>query len=182
MNIDIVKEKETPLLGRKRFTMWADYQGSTPSRVKFCNEIANKLKVSKNLVVIRHIYTRFGEQRSKLLIHVYDDEKTMIELEGKNLIDKHKVEEKKTEEKKKEKPKDKKEENSAAKNSEAKDSAADGSEAEDSAAEGSEAEGSEAEATEERPAEEKKEENKSDEKKDETPEKSEKSTGKKDEA
>jgi len=165
MNIEIVKEKETPLLGRKRFTMWADYQGSTPSRVKFCNEIANKLKVSKDLVVIRHIYTRFGEQRSKLLIHIYDDEKTMIELEGKNLVEKHKVEEKKAEEKKK--PKEKKEESS-------------------------EAEGSKAEATEEKSAEDKKgetenkpaEEKSKEQTKDETPAKSEESTEteKKDEA
>jgi len=105
MELEIRKEKETPLLSRKRVTAWASYQGSTPSRVKLRSEMAKELKVKPELVILRHIYTRYGEQRCKIIAHVYKDEKTMVQLEGEQLVKKHQAPEKPAkEEKAEEKP------------------------------------------------------------------------------
>lgn len=89
MEIEITKEKETPLLSRKRVTAFAHYEGSTPSRLKIMKEVAKALKADENLVILRHIYTRFGQHRAKLIIHTYSDEQTMLRLEGAELVAKH---------------------------------------------------------------------------------------------
>ena len=107
MDIKIVKEKDTPLLSRKRVTIYAQYKGATPSRPELQGEIAKKLKTKPDLVVLRHIYTRFGQERSKIIVHIYNDTKTMVMLEGQALVDKHKPKgsaEKKQKESKEEKP------------------------------------------------------------------------------
>jgi small subunit ribosomal protein S24e len=89
MEIEVLKEKETPLLSRKRISAMAYYEGSTPSRIKILNEVAKKLKADVKLVSIRHIYTRFGSPRAKLIVHLYKDRKAYEVLEGKKLVDKH---------------------------------------------------------------------------------------------
>ncbi len=90
INIEIVKEKETPLLSRKRVTAWVLKEGPTPSRPTIRKELAKKLKVKPELVSIRHIYSRFGKQESKVIAHIYSDEATLLRLEGKGLVEKHK--------------------------------------------------------------------------------------------
>ncbi len=108
MEIDIVKEKETPLLSRKRVTAWAKYEGSTPSRVDTLKEFSKKINIKPEKIVIKHMYTRFGQQDVKIIANVYDDIDTLKRLEPKELIEKHKAvwDQKKTEggEKKKEGP------------------------------------------------------------------------------
>lgn len=89
MDIEIVKEKDTPLLSRKRVTAWVNSTGTTPSRKDLVKPVAAKLKVPEDTVSIRHIYTRHGEQRVKLIIHVYKDAETLKRLEGEGLVKKH---------------------------------------------------------------------------------------------
>ncbi len=116
MEIEIIKQKETPLLFRKRITAMVTFTGKTPSRTQLLKELAKKLKIKENLLIIRHIYTRYGEEKAKLIAHAYEKEDIIAKLEGDKLINKHKEkpkEDKKEEvkEKTEEKPKeDKKEE------------------------------------------------------------------------
>ena len=89
MEIEIVKEKETPLLSRRRINAMAYYEGATPSRVQFLNEVAKKLKADAKLISVRHIYTRFGSPRAKLIVHQYIDRASFEKLEGKGMVDKN---------------------------------------------------------------------------------------------
>jgi small subunit ribosomal protein S24e len=89
MEIEILKEKETPLLSRKRVTAMLTYSGTTPSRLQLAGELAKKLNVSKDLLVIRHIYNSFGNEKSKVIVNIYKDKKIMEQLELKKLIAKH---------------------------------------------------------------------------------------------
>lgn len=89
MKLEIISEKDTPLLSRKRISMMANYTGTTPSRDVLKKEIATKLNKGKNLIIIKHIYGRFGAQRCKIIVHVYDDEKTLKRIEEGYLIKKH---------------------------------------------------------------------------------------------
>jgi len=113
MKIEVLKERETPLLSRKRVSLMAEYQGPTPSRMDFLKEVAKIVDVDSSLIMIKHIYTRFGKQKAKIIAHVYSDRKEMEKLEDEYLLVKHK---KKEEEKKPEE----KVANAAAKDTEAK--------------------------------------------------------------
>ncbi|MFW6220637.1 MAG: hypothetical protein ACOC3X_03085, partial [Nanoarchaeota archaeon] len=118
MDIEIIKEKETPLLSRKRVTAWVYSEGVTPTRKKVCVQLSKHLKVKPELTIIRHIYTRFGQEKAKVIAHIYDDVNVLKRLELKKLVEKHNfldvkeetAEDKKEEAKAEEKPaEDKKE-------------------------------------------------------------------------
>lgn len=89
MKLDIQKERDTPLLARTRFTLSAEYSGATPSRRDFLKEVSKKLKSNEKLTVIRHVYSKFGRQKAKVIVHVYEDADAMKRLEGEGLIKKH---------------------------------------------------------------------------------------------
>jgi small subunit ribosomal protein S24e len=88
MELEILKEKETPLLSRKRITLEATYEGKTPSRIDLRKSVAGKIKSPEDLVIVRHIYTKFGQQKAKIIAHVYSDPKTLLQLEGEHMVGK----------------------------------------------------------------------------------------------
>ncbi len=97
MKVEVLKERETPLLSRKRVSLMAEYQGPTPSRMDFLKEVAKIVDSDPSLIIIKHIYTRFGRQKAKIIAHVYSNMDDMKKLEGEYLLKKHvkKEEEKK---------------------------------------------------------------------------------------
>ncbi len=103
----ILYEKENPLLNRKRVALEIDHpNSSTPSRTKLKSDIAKHLKTDEKLILIRHVYSKFGENKSKVIVHVYNDEKELNRLEKikreKAPKEEPKSEEKPTEQKSKE--------------------------------------------------------------------------------
>lgn len=77
-----IKETEMKLLGRKRVKFEIEHHGqTTPSKNKVKEEIASKYNTKPELVSIRHIYTRFGVPKVKVIAHIYDDEKILKFLE-----------------------------------------------------------------------------------------------------
>ena len=96
MKVEVLKERETPLLSRKRVSLMAEYQGPTPSRMDFLKEVAKIVDTDPSLIIIKHIYTRFGRQKAKIIAHVYNNADDMKKLEDEYLLKKHvKKEEKK---------------------------------------------------------------------------------------
>jgi len=93
MNLKILKQKESSLLSRKRITAEVTFKGTTPSKANLKKELASKLKSKEDLIEIRHIYGKFGEETAKVIAHVYENEKVM-----KSLVKKKKVKEAKKEE------------------------------------------------------------------------------------
>jgi len=89
MKLEVISEKETPLLSRKRISLMAFYDGKTPSRQELIAEVAKKIKKSKDLIIIKHIYGRFGSQKCKIIANVYDDEKSLKQIEDEYLTKKH---------------------------------------------------------------------------------------------
>ncbi|MBW3003211.1 hypothetical protein KY337_01510 [Candidatus Woesearchaeota archaeon] len=77
MELTIKKKIETPLLSRTRVTAEASYTGPTPSEDSIKDSLAAKLGTDKKLISVRHIYTRFGKQFSKIIAHVYENKKDM---------------------------------------------------------------------------------------------------------
>ncbi|MBW2967976.1 hypothetical protein KY362_05815 [Candidatus Woesearchaeota archaeon] len=105
MEVSILKERDTPLLSRKRYTLEIGFKGATPSRLQVRDEIANKLKADKALTVVKHVYNRYGIEKSRVIAHVYTKKEDMLRYEEKGLLEKHKAPEKPAEEKPAEKAK-----------------------------------------------------------------------------
>jgi small subunit ribosomal protein S24e len=70
MKLDIIKERDTPLLSRKRVTISIEYEGATPSRLDLKKEVAKKVGSKEDLTIIKHVYTRFGRQKAKVIAHI----------------------------------------------------------------------------------------------------------------
>ncbi len=95
MELELIKERDMPLLSRKRYSFYLTFKGSTPTRKEVRDVIAKKMKSEPELTVVKHIYTRYGISKAKVIAHVYSDKKDMERFEDKDLIAKHA--EKKTE-------------------------------------------------------------------------------------
>ena len=90
MDVEITKQRETPLLGRTRVSAMTFFEDKTPSRMELQKAIASKVKKDANHVIIMHIYQRYGKREAKIIAHVYNDDKLIEKLEGKKLIAKNK--------------------------------------------------------------------------------------------
>ena len=82
MNTEKLKETEMPLLARKRIRFELEHPNApTPTKAMLKEEIAKKYNTKPELVAIRHVYTRFGLQKAKIIANIYEDEKTLKYLE-----------------------------------------------------------------------------------------------------
>lgn len=82
----IIYDKEMPLLDRRRVTLEVEHlTASTPKKDDLRKKVADFLKESEELVAIRHVYTRFGEGKSKIIAHVYKDKKDLEFFEKKKV-------------------------------------------------------------------------------------------------
>ena len=89
MKLDVTKERETPLLSRTRVTLSLEDEGPTPSRLQLRKEVAGKLKTDEPLVVLKHIYTRFGQHKAKIIAHVYKNLDDLKRIEDEYMMVKH---------------------------------------------------------------------------------------------
>ena len=87
IQLEILKEKEMPLLERKRITAKLSFTGATPRRTELRKDIAKKQKVDEKLVAIRHVFQTFGSPNAKVIAHIYKDFKALcwLEKDGKNI-------------------------------------------------------------------------------------------------
>ena len=78
MELITLKEKEMPLLGRKRIHFELDYdKTATPKKEDIVKLISEKTKVNQELIHINHIYPKFGEHKAKVIVHIYKDIKNL---------------------------------------------------------------------------------------------------------
>ncbi|MFC1741713.1 30S ribosomal protein S24e [Nanoarchaeota archaeon] len=89
MDLEITKERDLPLLSRKRYSFFATFKGATPNRLQIRDEIAKKVKSDPELTVVRHIYNRYGIEKAKVIAHVYTKKEDMDKFEDKGLVEKH---------------------------------------------------------------------------------------------
>src|SRR3989338_8170579 len=94
MDIEILKENETPLLSRKRYTIRINTTGATPSRKDLLQAISQKTKSNPNLTIIKHIYPQYGGKFTKIIVHIYKDMAALESIEHEYLMKKHKEEKK----------------------------------------------------------------------------------------
>ena len=89
MNIKITNDEKNPLFKRREITAKLGYDNKTPSRQDIRKEIAKKLGAKEELVVVKRIKPDFGTPAANLEFNVYDDEKTMKEVEEEYMVKRH---------------------------------------------------------------------------------------------
>ncbi|MBN2423348.1 hypothetical protein JXB41_09055 [Candidatus Woesearchaeota archaeon] len=110
MNLEIIKQKELPLVSRKRVSLWYNEKSATPSRKNLVKELAKMFKTKEDLIIIKHIYPQFGKNKTKIIAHLYADKSKMEFFEHKSLIKKHSYEDEKEKTGEQPLPEEKKEE------------------------------------------------------------------------
>jgi small subunit ribosomal protein S24e len=101
MEIEIHSKKENPLLDRTEVQFTVRHAGeSTPNREIIRNELAEKLNVKKDNVVVDSIDSGFGVQESKGYAKVYKSVEKSKNWEREHILVRNKLVEKKAKEKK----------------------------------------------------------------------------------
>ncbi len=90
MDFKIVKEKDFPLLARKRYEVAVEHTANpTPSKENIKKELASFLKEDEEHIAVRHLYTKFGVSSSKAIVHVYGKKEDKERLEKKKVKKEH---------------------------------------------------------------------------------------------
>jgi ribosomal protein S24E len=93
MELNLLKERKSPLLDRRRVSYMVEYQGRpTPNIIEFKEAIAGQLKVKKELVAVRHVYQRFGFSKAKVIAHIYSSVKDKQHFEKMKKAEKKELE------------------------------------------------------------------------------------------
>lgn len=99
MKLEINEEYDNKFLGRKEVRFVVELDGPTPSRKDMLKEIAAKLMVNPNLLVINRITSSYGGKHAFVEAYVYKDEETLKRYTPKYKLERIKEEEKSEENK-----------------------------------------------------------------------------------
>jgi ribosomal protein S24E len=83
MDITIIKQEKKPLVGREEIEAQVTTY-PTPSNNQVQEELAKKLNKNPELVVIKHIYSKFGSHENKIIAYIYDNQETLKKFEPKS--------------------------------------------------------------------------------------------------
>jgi small subunit ribosomal protein S24e len=90
MEIDIIEEKENPLLGRKELKVKVTHDGPVPGRDQIRKKIEALLNAKKNTVIVDTIKPSFGAGESLGLVKVYKSEEQARSIEPAYILEKNK--------------------------------------------------------------------------------------------
>lgn len=116
MKIDVISEKENPLLGRKEIYFEVSHPNKgSPMRRNIRENLASKYKVDQDFVFIRRLTSVAGKQKTKGIARIYEDRDRAGLVEAKHIINRNRakveeeseVEKEKPEKKAEKKPKEK---------------------------------------------------------------------------
>jgi len=85
MDLEIKEKKEQKLLARLEIKAKISFSANaTPSNDDVKAAIAKEVGKDAKLVVVKHIYTKFGDASADVFAYVYDNDKKLDELENKH--------------------------------------------------------------------------------------------------
>ena len=88
MELVLQKEMDMPLLERKRFTFNLVFEGATPKKDDVKKQVASQLKVHDDIVVLKHVFQRYGSKTAKVIAHVYKSAEMLKKFEPKKKVKK----------------------------------------------------------------------------------------------
>ncbi|MHA2223682.1 MAG: 30S ribosomal protein S24e [Candidatus Hodarchaeales archaeon] len=92
MEITITEEKYNPLIGRKEVNVLITHLGEvTPTREAIRSKIAAQINMDLDHVVIQSVNGHFGEPRSRVIAHCYDQVEDVTVFEPKFRLKRNKI-------------------------------------------------------------------------------------------
>jgi small subunit ribosomal protein S24e len=91
MKIEIVEEKDNPLLNRKELKIKIIHEGATPSRQEVKDALVALLGIEKDRVILNSYTSRFGVRESTGTARVYETKERALEVESKPVLVKNKL-------------------------------------------------------------------------------------------
>ncbi|MHC1579553.1 MAG: 30S ribosomal protein S24e [Candidatus Alkanophagales archaeon] len=89
MEVEIIEERENPLLERKEVRFRIRHEGRTPSRKEVRELLVKELNTSPNLLVVESIRTEFGKREVRGYAKVYRSEERLRSVERPHVIRKN---------------------------------------------------------------------------------------------
>jgi len=88
MDVKDIKSEKV-LLPRKEVSIFISFEGATPGRKQLKKSVADKVKAKDDLVIIRHVYTKYGSKDAEIIAYVYDNEEALKSLEYEKMMQKN---------------------------------------------------------------------------------------------
>jgi small subunit ribosomal protein S24e len=100
MKVTIQEKKENPLLNRTEIKGNIEFDDITPSNVKLSESLAKETKKEINLIIVKSIYTNFGQKLADFEAIIYDnaESRDKVEMLTKHIKKKMEEDRKKSEE------------------------------------------------------------------------------------
>lgn len=70
--MEIIKELENKLLGRKEVTAKVNREGATISRATAKTQLAKALKVEEDLIIVKEVRSHYGDANVLVFANIYD--------------------------------------------------------------------------------------------------------------
>ncbi len=99
MDIEILKEKENPLLDRKEINFIISHTGPTPSRDEIKKNFVAQYNSQYELVIVDKLSSEYGTQQTVGYVKIYSNMQRISEIENKHIIERNKPIEKAQKEK-----------------------------------------------------------------------------------
>lgn len=77
----IIEEENNPLLSLKRITCEIDSK-VTPQKPEVKKILAEHFKINEDLVVVKHVYSTRGANKTKIIAQIYDSVERLKSVEG----------------------------------------------------------------------------------------------------
>lgn len=105
MEIEIIEERENPLLERRELTVKVTHDAATPPRDAVREKLIALLNAGKDTVILGSLKSKFGVRESIAAVKVYKTKERALQVEPRHALEKNSLIEKA---KKEEKPKEEK--------------------------------------------------------------------------
>jgi len=89
MEIQILEEKDNPLLERKEIQLRIIQDAGSPKIVDLRNKIAAQLSLDGNLFVVQKVYAEYGMNESRCMLKVYNSEDHLKAVEAAHVLRKN---------------------------------------------------------------------------------------------
>lgn len=89
MEIEILSEKENPLLNRKEINFKVKFDSRVPSINEVREKLISKLKSNEKLTIVNGFHAEFGVHHAKGYAKIYENEKILNAIEPKFRINKN---------------------------------------------------------------------------------------------
>ena len=89
MDIQIIEEKNNPLLNRREVVFKVDHDGATPSRKSIVDRIAATMNSKEGLVIVDNLRTEFGKRETIGYAKIYETADRAKQIERPHIMERN---------------------------------------------------------------------------------------------